>query len=50
METLQVAAQLRVEGSSYEKIANQLGVSTMAVWRALNGRTKGLVQGASNGQ
>lgn len=48
--TLKTAAQLRVDGLSYAKIAKQLEVSTMAVWRALNGKTKGLVRGASNGQ
>jgi DNA invertase Pin-like site-specific DNA recombinase len=32
------AARLRIQGVSYERIANQFAVDKMTVWRALNGR------------
>jgi hypothetical protein len=34
------AVDLRTKGLSYAKIARQIGVSTMTVWRALHGKTK----------
>ena len=42
-EQLKEARELRDEGMSYKKIGEVIGTSTMTVWRALNGETKGYV-------
>lgn len=42
-EQLEEAKELRKENMSYKNIAAVIGTSTMTVWRALNGETKGYV-------
>ena len=39
-ETMEEMKKLRAIPRSYSTIAKQVGLSTMTVWRALNGRTK----------
>lgn len=40
-EQLAAARKYRAEGYSYKIIAREVGTSTMTIYRALNGRTKG---------
>ena len=39
-DVLVKAKELRASGLFYNQIAQELGISTMSIWRALNGRTK----------
>ena len=39
-DVLVKAKELRASGLFYSQIAQELGISTMSIWRALNGRTK----------
>ncbi len=41
-ETLKICRILRNEGLFYNQIADEVGVSTMTVYRALNGQTKNI--------
>lgn len=41
-DQLSKAKLLRGSGSFYHKIAEEVGVSTMTVYRALNGKTKNI--------